>query len=172
MSSFGRPLIQPVLQFFDSNGNPLAGGSLSTYAAGTSTPQATYSDSALSTPLPNPITLNSQGMPQTGAGSVTVIYLSANSYKFVLADSGGTTIWTADNIGGSINADAAGSTWLGAVNGTTGAFSGAMAITGNTTVGGTLAVTGITTVTADVRTVAWTDYSSTSTITGWQASGF
>ena len=32
-------------QFFDANGNPLAGGKVYTYAAGTTTPIVTYTDS-------------------------------------------------------------------------------------------------------------------------------
>lgn len=32
-------------QFFDNNGNPLAGGLIYTYAAGTTTPAATYTSS-------------------------------------------------------------------------------------------------------------------------------
>jgi hypothetical protein len=40
----------PKLQFFDANGNPLVGGKLFTYAAGTTTPLATYTDSTGLTP--------------------------------------------------------------------------------------------------------------------------
>lgn len=80
----------PKLQFFDDDGDPLAGGLLYTYAAGTSTPLATYSDVALATPNANPVVLDA-------AGRATV-FLSATSYKFVLKTSAGATIWTADNI--------------------------------------------------------------------------
>jgi hypothetical protein len=39
-------ILSPLLRqrFFDSNGNPLAGGKLYSYAAGTTTPQSTYTD--------------------------------------------------------------------------------------------------------------------------------
>ena len=40
----------PVIQFFDDNGDPLSGGKVETYISGTSTPKATYSDEALTTP--------------------------------------------------------------------------------------------------------------------------
>ena len=48
-------------QFFDNNGNPLSGGKLYTYAAGTTTPQATYASAAGSTLNTNPIILDAAG---------------------------------------------------------------------------------------------------------------
>lgn len=75
---------------WDDNGDPLNAGLLYTYAAGTSTPLATYSDSALATPNANPVVLNSAGR--------AVIYLSAATYKFILKTSAGVTVWTQDNI--------------------------------------------------------------------------
>ncbi len=79
-------------QFLKDDGNPCAGCSLYSYAAGTTTPQATYSDSALTTPQQNPIVLGAAGRP------TSTIYLSGSSYKFLLTLSGGTTVWTRDNI--------------------------------------------------------------------------
>jgi hypothetical protein len=81
-------------QAFDNNGNPLNGGTLSFFAAGTSTPQTVYSDAALTTPLANPYTLDS-------AGRAPAIFLAASSYKIVLKDSGGATIATVDNFAGA-----------------------------------------------------------------------
>lgn len=77
-------------QFIDAAGVPLAGGFLYTYAAGTTTPQATYTDSAASTPNSNPIVLDSRGEAN--------IWLSSSNYKFKLCDSTNTEIWTVDNI--------------------------------------------------------------------------
>ena len=96
------PLLIPVgYQFFDNSGKPLAGGFLYTYAAGTTSTLATYSDDALLVQLPNPIPLNSAGRcvasTLAGAPEVNVYPLSA-SYKLVLTDSGGTTVWTHDNV--------------------------------------------------------------------------
>jgi hypothetical protein len=48
-------------QFFDNNGNPLVGGKLYTYAAGTTTPQVTYTSATGVTPNSNPIILNGGG---------------------------------------------------------------------------------------------------------------
>lgn len=87
----------PHLQFFDSDGDPLASGTLQTYAAGTTTPLETYSDSGLATANPTTITLNSAGRPAVSGSEVT-IFLLPRAYKWVLKNSSGTTIWTADNL--------------------------------------------------------------------------
>jgi microcystin-dependent protein len=54
------PASLPIQQFFDDNGNPLSGGKLYSYVAGTSTPQATYA-TAGGTPNTNPIILDASG---------------------------------------------------------------------------------------------------------------
>ena len=51
----------PKMQFFDANGNPLAGGKLYSYASGTSTPLVTYTDSTGLSANTNPIILDSRG---------------------------------------------------------------------------------------------------------------
>lgn len=89
------PWVDP--QFFDSNGDPLAGGTLTFYAAGTNTLIDVFSDSGHLSSLGSTVTLNSTGRPVSGSTLVTV-YFGASSYKVVLKDSGGTTIRTADNI--------------------------------------------------------------------------
>ncbi len=82
----------PVAQFFDNNGDVLAGGLLWSYLAGTTTPQPTYSDSLLTQPNTNPIVLDSSGR--------AVVYLSAVSYKFDLQDKNGVSMrgYPQDNI--------------------------------------------------------------------------
>lgn len=77
-------------QFIDAAGVPLAGGYLYTYAAGTTTPQATYTDSTAATANSNPIVLDSRGEAS--------IWLASAAYKFKLTDANGTEIWTVDNI--------------------------------------------------------------------------
>ena len=77
-------------QFIDAAGIPLAGGFLYTYAAGTTTPQATYTDSTSATANSNPIVLDSRGEAN--------IWLASSTYKFKLTDANGTEIWTVDNI--------------------------------------------------------------------------
>ena len=82
----------PKLQFFDANGNPLVGGKLYSYAAGTSTPLATYTGNTTTTANTNPVILNSRGE----AG----VWLSSSYYKLKLTDSNDVEIWTVDNVGG------------------------------------------------------------------------
>jgi hypothetical protein len=82
-------------QFFDSNGDPLSGGLLYTYAAGTTTPETTYTDDSGLTTNANPIVLDSAG--RTPAG---VWLTQAIAYKFALKTSLGIDIWTFDDIVG------------------------------------------------------------------------
>jgi hypothetical protein len=90
-------------QFFDDNGVPLAGGKFYTYAAGTTTPQATYTSSSGVTAHPNPIILNAAGRVPGGE-----IWLTANvGYKFINKTSADVTIATYDNIYASLTANTA-----------------------------------------------------------------
>lgn len=88
------PLIKVVPQFFDSLGDPLVGGTLNAYVAGSTTPTNMFSDNA-GTVAGTSVTLDSRGEPTT----IKLIWIStAVTYKFILKDSSGTTIWTIDNI--------------------------------------------------------------------------
>ena len=83
-------------QFFDDDGVILSGGKLYSYAAGTTTPQTTYTSVSGSTAHTNPIVLNSAGRIATGE-----IWLTAGSnYKFALYTSTDVLITTWDNITG------------------------------------------------------------------------
>lgn len=84
-------------QFFDNNGVPLAGGLIYTYAAGTTTPQATYTTSAGTVAHTNPIVLNSAG--RVPGGELWLVM--GLNYKFVLQTSAAVLIATYDNIYGS-----------------------------------------------------------------------
>lgn len=88
---------QPHLQFLSNAGAVLANGFLYTYAAGTDDALATYSDEDGTVENANPILLNSAGRPWNSTVEVNV-YLLPRDYKFVLKNSVGTTIWTADHI--------------------------------------------------------------------------
>lgn len=87
----------PKMQFFDNNGNPLVGGKLYTYQAGTLNPQVTYTNAGGGTPNTNPIILDSRGEADIWLGS-------ADLYKYVLKTAADTSVWTVDNIGGSVTA--------------------------------------------------------------------
>jgi hypothetical protein len=97
----------PVLKhrYFDSNGDPLNGGKLWSYLAGTSTPSGTYQDSSGSVPNTNPIILNSAGE----VPSDIRIAVGGGVYKFVLMDADDNVQWTVDNV--SISADDVPSGW-------------------------------------------------------------
>jgi hypothetical protein len=84
----------PKFHGFDNDGNPLSGGLLYTYSAGTTTPLDTYSDVNLTTPNANPVVLDAAGR--------ATIYLTPASYKFIQKDSAGNTIWTQDNVSATL----------------------------------------------------------------------
>lgn len=86
----------PVFKAFDNNGSPLANGLLYSYIAGTTTPQATYTDSTGNTPNTNPVVLNARG-------EANVWLNPAQGYKLVLTDSLGNQIWSVDGIIGPVN---------------------------------------------------------------------
>jgi hypothetical protein len=93
----GLVLVSPKNQFFDSAGAPLTGGTVTTYLAGTTTLATTYQDRGLTTENTNPITLNARGECSIW-GSIS------STYKYVVKDSTGATIYTEDNIPGAGNA--------------------------------------------------------------------
>jgi hypothetical protein len=89
----------PIQKFFDNNGNPLVGGLLFTYAAGTTTKIATAKDQA-GTANTNPIVLDYRG-------EANVWLDQTLTYKFVLAPAEDTDppsrpIWTVDNISAAV----------------------------------------------------------------------
>lgn len=86
------PILQPRVTFVNASGGPCAGCKLSSFAAGTTTPLATYTDSSGISVNTNPITLDASG----GA----FIWLGNSSYKFILKDPLGATIWTVDMVPG------------------------------------------------------------------------
>lgn len=67
-------------QFFDNNGVILSGGKIYTYAAGTTTPAASYTDHTGATPHANPIILDSAG--KVPGGQIWLI--DGSEYKFVI----------------------------------------------------------------------------------------
>jgi len=81
----------PKLQFFDANGEPLVGGKLYSYIAGTTTPLSTYTDSTGTTSNTNPVILDARGE----AG----VWLADDAfYKLALYTSNDVLVWTVDQI--------------------------------------------------------------------------
>ena len=86
-----------IFQAIDNlTGLPLAGGKLYTYVSGTLTPQATYTDLTLTTPMPNPIILDNYGQ--------AVFYLGPTPYRYDLYNAAGVreAHYPQDNITSSI----------------------------------------------------------------------
>lgn len=110
-------------QFFDSNGVVLAGGFLYTYAAGTTTPLATYQDSLGVTPNTNPIVLD--------AGGRANVWLAALTYKIVAQNSGHVVLWTQDNVSAVSLAELTANSSFSSIT-----------VSGNATIGGALTVNG------------------------------
>jgi hypothetical protein len=134
----------PKAQFLDADGNPLVGGKVFTYAAGTTSLLATYTTGDGTVANTNPVILNARG-------EADIWYTTGVSYKVVLTDSADALIWTVDNIAisGSMatqNANAvnitggtigSGVTFNGSITGTASNITGVVAIAN----GGTNATT-------------------------------
>lgn len=71
-------------QFFDANGNPLAGGQVYTYAVGTTTPKTTWSDIQGTVANANPLTLDSAG---------EALIWGSGQYRMQVYDALGNLIW-------------------------------------------------------------------------------
>ena len=84
-----RP-ITPLTAFTDNQGQPLAGGSILFYDAGTTTPKNVYSDSGLTTNLGAAVELDSAGRPLAtniwGSGSYRVRLYDADNVLIDEAD--------------------------------------------------------------------------------------
>jgi hypothetical protein len=97
MAVFLSPVGGAAAQFFTNTGSVLTGGKLYTYAAGTTTPQTTYTTYRGNVARTNPIILDAAGRVSDGGE----IWITANAYKFVLKDSNDVLIATWDNINNS-----------------------------------------------------------------------
>ena len=97
MAVFLSPVGGVAAQFFTNTGAVLTGGKLYTYAAGTTTPQASYTTNAGNVARTNPVVLNAAGRVPDGGE----IWILPVSYKFVLTDANDVLIATYDNIFGS-----------------------------------------------------------------------
>lgn len=143
----------PVFRALNAGGVPLVGGKLFSYAAGTATPLATYTDASGGTPNTNPVILDASGSANVWLNGI---------YKLILQDSSGVQQWSIDNIGsglvyggditvGAITASGAitalGNLTIGASKFTVNATTGNTVIAGNEAITGNLSVTGTTTLT-------------------------
>lgn len=155
------PLLSPPPKFHVSkaDGTPAEAWELFTYINGTSTPKATYQDFGLGSPNTNPVVLDARGE--------ATLFLSG-SYKFVLKDDVGATIWTVDEIrdlttdqtftnaifSGTLTINSTSVSWAG--NPT---HSGNHTFTGNVTINGNTAIGNIAadSLTIASDTITWTN---------------
>ena len=118
---------------------PAAGWKVWTYAAGTATPKATYTDSSAGTPNSNPVVLNSRGE--------ATIWLSG-TYKIVLTTDADVVKNTEDNVSdGTTNGTFTNATFAGTltISSTAVTWSGNPTHSGNHTFSGNVTVNGNTT---------------------------
>ena len=150
----------PKQQIYGSDGNPLVGGKIYTYSAGTTTPLATYTDAGAGTANTNPIILNS-------LGQANIWLAPSSSYKFSVYTSTDVPLYTVDNITAPIDylslvTSLASPPPIGSTAPNTGAFT-TLSSTGALTVGGTVAVTGDATITGSANITG-----KVTTATGYQ----
>ena len=88
------PVGGAAAQFFDNNGNPLSGGKLYTYAAGTTTPLATYTTVVGDVAHTNPIILDSAGRVPSGQIWLT----DSTAYKVTIKTSADVLVGSYDGI--------------------------------------------------------------------------
>lgn len=159
----------PITRFIlTDNGVPVAGAKLYTWLSRTSTPSPVYTTAALDVEHTNPVIADASGM-------FPAIYTGARAYRTLVTDAdGATVIPTQDGVYDfgqlyglqqSEDGDVTITRDLAVTRNLT--VGGTAAVTGAATVGGTLGVTDVATFADDVYNVAWTDYSATSTVTGW-----
>jgi hypothetical protein len=128
-------------QFFSNSGQPLAGGMIYTYAAGTTSPAATYTSSAGNIANTNPVVLDAYGRVPNE------IWLTVGSaYKFVLQDASAVQIGAWDNVSGTVGSQNV----VTSISGGSTGLTPATASIGAVTLAGTLAVanggTGLTSI--------------------------
>ena len=90
MANVGVIATYPLFHGFFPNGDPLIGGLLYTYQAGTSTPAAAYHDAAATMPWTNPIILDDRGE--------ALIHIT-QAMLWRLETPTGVQLWQVDNIG-------------------------------------------------------------------------
>jgi len=145
----------PKQQIYGSDGNPLVGGKIYTYAAGTTTPLATFTDAGGLTANTNPIILNS-------LGQANIWLAPSSSYKFSVFTSTDVLLYTVDNIATPIDylslvTSLASPPPIGSTAPNTGAFTTLAATTGT--------ITTVNSTTVNATTVNAATVTATGTVT-------
>lgn len=120
-------------QFFNGDGKPLVGGTVTTYIPGGFTPKTTYSDFGGTVPNTNPITLDALG---------SAAIWGPGYYRQIVNDSQGNLIWDIVTLAPSTATGAGTVTSVDVSGGTTGLSTsgGPITTSGTITLGGTLAL--------------------------------
>jgi len=79
-----------LLRITDTSGNPINGAKLFIFSAGTTTPSASYTSSALTTQHAHPVVADSGGM-------LAAVFLDDGDYKLRFTNVAGTTLYEVDN---------------------------------------------------------------------------
>ena len=80
----------PRWQLIDGDGDPFPGAKLETFAAGTDTPQAVYTDVDLTIPHANPVIADADGR-------FPLMFLLPVGYKLIAYDADDVQVWSADD---------------------------------------------------------------------------
>jgi len=96
------PIFSILDRVTDANGDPVSGGSVEFYDAGTTTPKTVYSDSTLATSLGSTVNLDSGGYPVSGGSTKTMIYTGTAAFKCIVKDADGVALITHDNVPGAV----------------------------------------------------------------------
>jgi len=99
------PILSVLDRITDANGDPVSGGYIEFYDAGTSTPRTVYSDSTLSTSLGTIVYGDTGGFPVSTQGGTTkvAIYTGTGAYKVIVKNASDVTLLTLDNLPGALD---------------------------------------------------------------------
>lgn len=84
-------LLNPFIRAMDANGDPVSGGKLAVFLAGTTTPVTTYSDRSLTTAQAQPLIANA-------AGEFEQSFVAAGIYKIRVSGSDDVVLYENDNV--------------------------------------------------------------------------
>jgi hypothetical protein len=98
-------VFDPGVRISDGAGNPLVGGSISFFSAGTSDALTVYSDGDLTVSLGAVVYTDADGAPVSASGSSTKVpvFLGSTDYKIVLKDGAGNVIESKDSLKGAVD---------------------------------------------------------------------
>jgi hypothetical protein len=95
-------VLSPLVRVTDANNEPIAGGQLRFFEAGTSSPLVVYSDAELQVALGSVVETDDGGYPISGGGAKTLIWTGPDEYKVVVHDADGVPVLTHDHIRGAL----------------------------------------------------------------------